>query len=129
MQRSTTLIFTVLSALSLAGCSGAADGDAAASSMKPADETPAATGPTFHKDVEPILQKSCQNCHAPGKIAPFSLMTYGDAKAVASLVALRTGDRAMPPWSATDTDDCKPRFGWKDDKRLSAEEIATIQAW
>ena len=27
---------------------------------------------TFHKDVEPILQKSCQNCHRPGQIAPMS---------------------------------------------------------
>ena len=25
---------------------------------------------TFHKDVEPILQKSCQECHRPGEIAP-----------------------------------------------------------
>ena len=24
---------------------------------------------TFHKDVEPILQKSCQECHRPGEIA------------------------------------------------------------
>src|SRR5512141_2587321 len=35
-------------------------------------------GPTFHKDVEPILQEKCQSCHAPGKIAPFALMTYAD---------------------------------------------------
>ncbi len=27
---------------------------------------------TFHRDVEPILQKHCQECHRPGEIAPFS---------------------------------------------------------
>jgi hypothetical protein len=30
-------------------------------------------GPTYYKDIAPILQKSCQTCHQPGDIAPFSL--------------------------------------------------------
>ena len=28
---------------------------------------------TFNKDVLPILQKNCQNCHRPGEVAPMSL--------------------------------------------------------
>jgi hypothetical protein len=28
---------------------------------------------TFTKDVAPILQRACQNCHRPGAIAPMSL--------------------------------------------------------
>ena len=35
---------------------------------------------TFTKDVAPILQRSCQNCHRPGAIAPMSLLTYDDAR-------------------------------------------------
>ena len=35
---------------------------------------------TFTKDVAPIFQKSCQNCHRPGSIAPMSLLTYEDAR-------------------------------------------------
>ena len=35
---------------------------------------------TFSKDVAPILQRSCQNCHRPGSIAPMSLLTYKDAR-------------------------------------------------
>jgi len=35
---------------------------------------------TFHKQVEPILQKNCQGCHRPGQIAPMSLLTYQDAR-------------------------------------------------
>jgi len=31
---------------------------------------------TFHKDVEPVLQKHCQTCHRPGQVAPMSFMTY-----------------------------------------------------
>ena len=36
--------------------------------------------PTFTKDVAPILQRSCQNCHRPGSIGPMSLLTYEDAR-------------------------------------------------
>src|SRR2546426_7644719 len=39
-----------------------------------------AASPSFHKEVEPILQKHCQECHRPGEIAPFSLLSYNDAR-------------------------------------------------
>src|SRR5262249_18025470 len=35
---------------------------------------------TFNKDVLPILQKNCQNCHRPGEVAPMSLLTYEQAR-------------------------------------------------
>ena len=35
---------------------------------------------TFHKDVLPILQKNCQNCHRPGQIAPMSLLSYAETR-------------------------------------------------
>ena len=35
---------------------------------------------TFNKDVLPILQSNCQNCHRPGQVAPMSLLTYQDAR-------------------------------------------------
>ena len=35
---------------------------------------------TFHKDVEPILQRNCQSCHRPGQAAPMSLLTYQSAR-------------------------------------------------
>src|SRR4029077_373861 len=31
---------------------------------------------TFTKDVAPILQRSCQNCHRTGSMAPMALLTY-----------------------------------------------------
>ena len=31
---------------------------------------------TFHKDIEPILQRSCQNCHRAGGAGPMPLVTY-----------------------------------------------------
>ncbi|HEY7392069.1 MAG TPA: hypothetical protein VH640_26360, partial [Bryobacteraceae bacterium] len=35
---------------------------------------------TFDKDVLPILQKNCQECHRPGEVAPMSLLTYAEAR-------------------------------------------------
>ena len=40
----------------------------------------AESGVTFHKDVEPILQRNCQGCHRPGETAPMSLLSYKDAR-------------------------------------------------
>jgi hypothetical protein len=40
---------------------------------------------------------------------------------------LSTG--VMPPFLATETADCKPRFGFKDDLRLSAAEIDLFKRW
>lgn len=90
----------------------------------------APAGPvTFHKDVEPIVQAHCQGCHTPDGIAPFSLLTYDTAKDYASAMAAQTKARTMPPWGATDTATCKPRFPWQHDPRLSDAEVATLQEW
>ena len=64
----------------------------------------AATPPTFHRDVEPILQQHCQECHRPGQVAPFSLLDYEQARKRASDIATVTEDRVMPPWHASTTE-------------------------
>ena len=56
-------------------------------------------------------------------------MTYEDAKNAAPIMVAQTKSGAMPPWGALETDTCKPRLGWKDDPRLTADEIATLEAW
>jgi len=84
---------------------------------------------TFHKDVEPILQAHCLSCHSEGKIGGFSLAAFDDAAPMAGLMAAQTESGLMPPWGAQDTEDCHPRLPWKNDPRLSAEEIATLRAW
>jgi hypothetical protein len=88
-----------------------------------------AGGVTFHKDVEPILQKVCQNCHVQGGIAPFPLLTYADAKANAAGMVADTSARIMPPFGARSTPECQPRYPWKGDWSLTDAEIATIKAW
>lgn len=84
---------------------------------------------TFHRDVRPILQTHCQQCHTEGGIAPFVLKTFDQAKAYSASMVGQTRARIMPPWGAQETADCTPRFGWKHDTRLSQREIDVIDAW
>jgi mono/diheme cytochrome c family protein len=86
-------------------------------------QTPAAT---FSKDVAPILQKSCQNCHRPGSIAPMSLLNYEDARPWARSIKNRVEQRQMPPWHVDRTVGIRQ---FKDDPSLSDLEISTIVAW
>jgi len=90
-------------------------------------QTPApARQPTFTKDVAPILQRSCQNCHRPGSIAPMSLLTYEDARPWARSMKNRVSQRQMPPWHVDPTIGIRK---FKDDPSLSDAEVATIVGW
>jgi tetratricopeptide (TPR) repeat protein len=53
---------------------------------------------TFTKDVAPILFASCAQCHRPGGSAPFSLVTYREARSHATQIASVAKARVMPPW-------------------------------
>ena len=79
---------------------------------------------TFNKDVAPIFFKNCAECHRPGESAPFSALTYNDARPWAKSIREKVLSREMPPWHAD------PHTGeWSNDRRLSPEEIETIKAW
>jgi mono/diheme cytochrome c family protein len=95
-----------------------------------AQTAPAAPEVTFAKDIAPILQRSCQNCHRPDGVAPMSLVTYEDVRPWARSIKARTsiGPRAgvMPPWYI------EKNIGiqhYKDDPSLSDTEIAKIAKW
>jgi len=87
----------------------------------------AATDPsqvTFSKDVLPVLQKHCQECHRPGEAAPFSLLTYEEARPWAKAMKEAVLLRKMPPWFAD------PLIGkFANDRSLSETEISTLVAW
>ena len=81
---------------------------------------------TFSKDVAPIFQRACQDCHRPGAIAPMSLVTYEDARPWARGIKQKVMAREMPPWFI-DRHVGVRKF--KDDPSLTEAEIATITAW
>ena len=57
---------------------------------------PAAGGTdvTFAKDIAPILQRSCQQCHRPDGVAPMPLTTYEEVRPWARAMKMKTGLRS-----------------------------------
>jgi hypothetical protein len=85
---------------------------------------PATAQVTFSENVAPIIYHRCSGCHRPGEAAPFSLMSYEDVAKRGKLIALVTESRLMPPWRAEPAS-----YPYKDSRRLTNEELATIQTW
>jgi hypothetical protein len=79
---------------------------------------------TFSKDVAPILYTRCAYCHRPGEVAPFSLLSYKDARPWARSIRQQVEQRRMPPWNAD------PHYGdFQNSRRLTDREIEIITAW
>ena len=78
---------------------------------------------TYYRDVLPILQNNCQNCHRPGEVGPFALMTYKQAVNWASDIKDYTKSRQMPPWKIVEG------LAFHNERRLSDKDIATLAAW
>jgi hypothetical protein len=81
---------------------------------------------TFSKDIAPIVQAKCQQCHQPNSIAPMSLITYKDARPWARSIKERVATRQMPPWHID------PSVGvqkFRNDLSLSEQQIDTIVRW
>ncbi len=86
---------------------------------------------TFTKDVAPILQRSCQNCHRPNSVAPMSLLTYEEvrpwARAIKDKVSRPDNDpERMPPWFIEKNIGVQT---FKEDISLSPDEVNIIRAW
>lgn len=85
---------------------------------------------TFARDIAPILQRSCQNCHRPDGVAPMSLVTYEDVRPFARAIKYRTSlgphRGVMPPWYVEKNVGIQQ---YKNDPSLSDAEIAMIGHW
>lgn len=79
---------------------------------------------TFARDIAPIIFENCVRCHRPGQSAPFSLLTYEDAKKHATQIAAVTQARYMPPWLPA-----PQPLKFAEVARLSDAQIATIKTW
>jgi hypothetical protein len=79
---------------------------------------------TYSKDVAPLLADRCGMCHHPGGSAPFTLLTYADARRHAGQIATVTANRFMPPWKADPADG--PFVG---QHPLDNQEILLLRRW
>ena len=98
--------------------------------MSPLNVTAQSDEITFHKDIEPILQRSCQNCHRVGGVGPMPLVTYDQVAPFAGLIEYKTGLRdragAMPPWYMEKDIGIQD---YKNDPSLNDKEIVAISTW
>jgi hypothetical protein len=84
------------------------------------------SGPTYDRDVAPILDAKCASCHRLGGIAPFALTTAADAQAHAGGIVRMTKAGLMPPWMPGA--DSAPIIG-REKRRLTATELQTLAGW
>jgi hypothetical protein len=80
--------------------------------------------PTYNREIQPILQKNCVACHAPGKVAPMSLATYESTRPWVRQIRDMVLQKKMPPGV---TERHYGLFG--DDGSITQYEIDTIVRW
>ncbi len=90
-----------------------------------AAQATAPAGPTFTKDVAPILNKHCVSCHRPGEIGPMSFQSYETTRPWARSIKDKVVKREMPPWAADPAHSMK----MGNDRSLRQAEIDTLVAW
>jgi len=79
---------------------------------------------TFNKHIAPLLFQYCSPCHRPGEAAPFSLLTYADARKRATQMVQVTERRYMPPWLP------EPGYGdFAGERRLTEKQLRLIADW
>src|SRR5262245_20249097 len=86
----------------------------------------AAQSVTFTKDVVPILQRSCQNCHRADGIGHMALVTNEEGGPWSSSIKTRVANRDMPPWHI-DRNTGIQKF--KNNPSLTEQEVDTIVKW
>lgn len=80
--------------------------------------------PTFYKDVLPVFQNRCIECHRQGQLAPMTLDSYEAARPYAKSILKSVVEREMPPWDAS------PEHGkFLNDASLSEAEIKLVADW
>ena len=79
---------------------------------------------TWSREISRIVHQRCASCHRPGGSAPFSLLTYDEARPWARSMAEEVLERRMPPWNPV------KGFGeFRHEAGLNQEEIGLIAEW
>ncbi len=86
---------------------------------------------TFYKDVLPILQENCQECHRAaganfsGMVAPMALTNYDEARPWAKAIAKQVSAKTMPPWFASP----EQHGQFELERGLTDAQIETLNRW
>jgi hypothetical protein len=79
---------------------------------------------TWAKNVAPIFQERCLECHRPGEIGPMSLLSFEDARPWAKAIKEQVASKKMPPYPADPAS-----MPFQGDMNLEQWEIDTIVGW
>jgi hypothetical protein len=94
--------------------------------LTPAAALAADAPTTYTKDVAPIFQAHCTQCHHAGTGTPMALTTYEEVRPWARSIRQRVAAREMPPWHLDKTVGIR---NYKNDISLNDDQIATITRW
>jgi hypothetical protein len=79
---------------------------------------------TYTKDIAPLLQEKCIECHRTEGLAPFNLESYEQVRAWSKSIRKEVHQGRMPPWGLD------PEVGkWSNDPTFNKEELATLDTW
>ncbi len=88
---------------------------------------PIAAAPTttinYARDIAPILNAQCVECHRSGEVGPFALDTYAQAARWAKSIKTVTEKRTMPPWNAESNGE------FHNERRLTDAQIGLLATW
>lgn len=87
---------------------------------KPTDSSPV----TYSRDIAPILQARCVECHRAGEIGPFDLSSYEESAGWGEMITEVVRKQRMPPWHAN------PKHGsFANDRSMPAAEKELLYKW
>lgn len=111
----------LLTCLALGACSGMpAEGEKlnAQASIETQDAL------TYYKDIKPIFEEKCVQCHTEGGMGHFSLTTFEEVSRIAPSIQNAVSQGRMPPWRPLG-----PHGQYQGDRRLSDEQKTKLLTW
>lgn len=79
---------------------------------------------SYTRDVAPLLERKCVECHSPGNIGQWSMSSHARVKAKSAMMQEVLLARRMPPW------DADPQHGkFANDRSLTLEEKRLLLRW
>jgi peroxiredoxin len=90
----------------------------------PSRPTAGTTEVTFARDVRPVLDRHCIECHRPGEIGPFSLVDHDEAAGWGDMILEVIDQGRMPPWHAD------PAHGaFSNARHMPAADVDVLRRW
>lgn len=89
-----------------------------------ATEGPVTTELTYTRDIAPILDRQCNECHRRGDIGPFALTDYAEVVGWGPMMVEVIDEQRMPPWHAD------PKFGtFVNARHMPDSEKQMVRDW